>query len=253
MAAEQTKSKEAQAGIPLPEFEAAVDMLEQLQRSGKFQIFLTREHSIRFVGETDEFRVAFGKRLGIDLIDKKKSQDCMEEVQSFLQVVVATSKPETAARLFEAHVYDEEFESAKEDAARSNALRKIIEAKVALVTTKLASDAMRERARRLATAVGAVVEDVDIEIISRRKSLTQGIEIEAPFLRIRLRYTTGGEPRFVFPLPPWVTGPSRDFRSFELECDENDIDLLISRLVEAKELLSKSIDAKVRSERSESK
>lgn len=161
MAAEQTKPNEAQAGIPLPEFEAAVDTLQQLQRIGKFQIFLAREHSIRFVGETDEFRVAFGKRLGIDLIDKKKSQDCLEEVQSFLQVVIATSKPETAARLFEEHVYNDEFDRAKEDVDRSNALRKIIEAKVALVTTKLASDAMRQRARRLATAVAVIDREKD--------------------------------------------------------------------------------------------
>jgi hypothetical protein len=251
--AEHAKPNEGNAGIALSEFEAAVDTLEQLQRSGKFQIFLAREHSIRFIGETDEFRVAFGKRLGIELVEKKKAQECLDELQIFLQAVIAVPKLESTAKIFEEQVYDEDFTNAKEDTDRLNGLRKIIETKISLIATKLASDAMRERARRLATAVGAIMEDVDIEIISKRQNLVQGLEIEAPFLRLGLRHTTGSDSKYPFPLPPWFTNRPKDFKSFELECDENDIDLLISRLLRAKDLLSKSLGVKVKSSITESK
>jgi hypothetical protein len=44
-----------------------------------------------------------------------------------------------------------------------------------------------------------------------------------------------------------VTTPQQQIDIFDFECDETDIDFLVSRLLQAKELLSKAIDAKLQS------
>ena len=246
MAIEQTKPEVAAAvGIPLREFEAVVETIEELLRSGKYQVFLANDNVIRLIGEIDEFRVAFGKRLGGDSIDRKKAQDCMEELRTFLQVILANGKLVTAAGIFEKQVYDDDFEKIKDNPEGANELRAIIAKKLHLTSTKFATDALRERGKRLATIIGPVLEDLDIEIVSRRKNLAQGVEIDSPFLRVHLRYSHGGKTNYPFSIPPWVTDPPRELNSFDLECDETDIDLLINRLLQAKELLRNAIDAKI--------
>ena len=45
--------------------------------------------------------------------------------------------------------------------------------------------------------------------------------------------------------PPWATNVPVVTEGLELDCDETDIDLLIARLLQAKELLKKAIEAKI--------
>lgn len=247
MSNEETSSKVLQLGIPLRDFEAAVETLDQLQGQGKLQIFLARENAIRFVGESDEFSVTFATTLGSGAVESRKARECLEEVQSVLQVVVAAGR-NAASEILEASVYRGQFSEAKGDSQLAERLRNVLEKKVELVSNKLASEAMLQRAKRLTTTVGPLLEDMDIELVSQRRSLAQGVEIAAPFLRIRFRYSLGGQSGFPIPFPPWIPNPPRDVRSFELECDETDIDLLLSRLVQAKELLKNALEARVEPE-----
>jgi hypothetical protein len=48
----------------------------------------------------------------------------------------------------------------------------------------------------------------------------------------------------LFFAPPWLPATSEG-RAFELECDETDIDLLVGRLLKAKELLSGAVERSV--------
>jgi hypothetical protein len=245
-AAEKTSSSsEPILGTPLPEFQATVDTLQQLCQDAKFQIFLARGNLIRFIGDPDEFRMALGSRLKIEPVDKNKADKYLEEVQMFLQVLVAMRSSGASVRVFRNHVYDNEFREAKKNPDRAKALQEIIKQKIDAVVSKLSSNALLERAKRLATVIGPSLEEVDIEIVSERKSPAKKADIEGPFLRLRFLYLEESESVYPFMPPPWLTDPPRNARAFDLECDETDIDLVLKRLIQAKNLLNRAIDLKV--------
>jgi hypothetical protein len=184
-------SEDARLGIPKAEFLAGADVVHELCNAGKYQILLTRNNFIRFVGEIDQFRVSLVQRLGGDAIEKKKAESILRELQRFLQVLLATGSSAEASGLLERQVYNEEFDAAKAKPDLVEKLRSVLREKVDAVYSKLSSEGLIGRGKRLATAAGAILEDLDIEIISSRKALTEGVDIESPFLRIRLRYSLG--------------------------------------------------------------
>lgn len=236
---------EPSLGIAWAEFEASVDVVDLLRQTGKFQLFLARETSIRIIGGIDEFRVFLAKKIGSETLEKTKAAECLREIQLFLQVAISTAKtPAVAANVFERNVYDDEFAAAKEDLALTELYRTILKRKTELIFAKFAPSEMADRAKRLSTAIGPALEDLDIEVISRRRDLTQAIDVDAPFLRLRLRYSKPNAGNFPFAFPAWLVNAPRNIEGFELECDETDIDLLVSRLLQAKELLRQAIDVK---------
>lgn len=234
-----------QIGSPLSEFQAALEALISLQEQGKYQVFLVRENLVRLIGDSDEFRIFLIKRSGNESIDGKKAQAYLEEIQTALQLMLAVGKAERAVQILESSVYDDEFESAKNNEELKVELRTTIRSKLDLVSAGLVTETLTERSKRLSTVSGPMLEDLDVEIISKRHSFTNGVDLKTPFLRIKVRYAVGGKSNFPFAFPPWVTNPPRDTSTFELECDETDIDVLISRLLQAKEILRNSIDDKV--------
>jgi len=245
MAMEKTKTGEIQVGAPISDFEAAVDTLQRLQREGTYQIFLAGEHRVRLVGDTDAFRVSLASSLGPDLVESKRADNLLDEVQAVLQVVLATQDGARAARLLEEAVYDDEFEAAKEDQDVLKRLRETLNKKVEVVVNKLRSEAMRERMKRLSTTVGPLLQDVDFDVVSQRRSSTGNREISLPFLRLTLRYSLGTKAQWPFLPPPWATNLPVATEALELDCDETDIDLLVTRLLQAKEFLKKAIEAKI--------
>lgn len=239
-------SEEIQLGIPVIDFEAASETLQELCQEGKYQIFLFRGSLIKFVGEIDEFRLRLGKKLGQDIADRKRVAGCLQELTIFLQVCIATTTQASAIRIFERQVYEDDFAKAKKDHEQTENLRHIIKQKIGVVISKLLSSALKERSKRLESVIGPILEEIDIEIISRRRSLANDVDIDTPFLRIRLLHTMGGKHEFPYLMPPWILDPPSAQASFDLECDETDIDFLIRRLVQAKELLSKAIEDKLK-------
>lgn len=244
--ASEKQNPSLQIGVPLAEFRAAVDTLLALQEQGRYQVFLARENVIRLIGDVDEFRAALGKRLGSDPIDVKKTRSYLEEVQMMLQVIIGTGSSTAASRVLESNVYESKFGAAKGNKEVLEDLRNALNSKVELVSAKLTSDALTERSKRLATVIGPMLEDLDVEVVSKRQSFSEGTQVTTPFLRIKVRYSVGGETRFPFSFPSWLANPFQDSKTFELECDESDVDVLISRLLQAKEILRQAIDAKVK-------
>jgi hypothetical protein len=249
MAKEEAKTAGPQVGAPLVDFEAAVDTLHRLQREGTYQIFLAGESRARLVGDTDAFRVSLASNLGSGPIETKRVDKLLDEVQAVLQVLLATQDGAGAARLLEEAVYDDEFEAAKEDQEASKKLREIVTKKVEIVGEKLRSEAMRERMKRLSTTVGPLLQDVDFDLVSQRHSSTGNKDISSPFLRLTLRYSVGSKTQWPFLPPPWATNLPVATEALEFDCDETDIDLLVTRLLQAKEFLKKAIEATVESKK----
>lgn len=237
--------RKGRLGIPLSEFDAAVETLKELQREGKYQIFLARGSRIRFMGETDDFRLAWAKKLDTEIIDRKKAEECLEELKLFLRLRIVTNTSENALEVLEDY-YDAEFREAKDDPKLTKEYREEIQRKVEVVTGSLVTANLINRARRLGTVPGPLLEDLDMEIIASRRSISQGLSIEGPFLRISLQYSLRERSDALEALSGWAVDPSSDVRSFELECDETDIDLLITRLLQAKELLKQAVDHKLK-------
>jgi hypothetical protein len=155
-------SEDVGLGIPKNDFLAGADVVHELCKAGKYQILLTRNNFIRFVGEIDQFRLSMGQRLGGDSIEKKKAESILRELQRFLQVLLATGSPAEASALLERAVYNEEFDAAKVNPDRAEKLRSILQGKVDAVYRKLSSEGLINRGKRLATAAGAILEDLDI-------------------------------------------------------------------------------------------
>jgi hypothetical protein len=248
VASEESKTGEILIGAPISDFEAAVGTLQTLQREGKYQVFLVHQNNVRLYGDIDQFRVSLARSLGPSAVDPKSVEDLLQEVQLVLQLVVGTEKVSEAARILEENVYEDKFEAAKEAPAVQKSLREVLLKKVELVCNQLTSEAMRQRAKRLSTVVGPLLHDLDFELVSQRRSSMGPREISSPFLRLRLRYSLGGKAPFPFFFPPWIPTPPGDTNGFELECDETDIDLLVARLIQAKELLKRAIEVKVQRE-----
>ncbi len=123
MATQETKAEGIEAGVPLADFEATVNTLQALQREGKYQIFLARPNAVRFIGDTDQFRVSFAKRLGGVTVEAKRADGLLEEVQMVLRLVLASEGVTRAARILEEGVFSDEFKSAGEDPGVQGQLR----------------------------------------------------------------------------------------------------------------------------------
>lgn len=231
-------------GLSLSRFKAAVDAVAELAGSPGFLLFLSHPHRVRFVDQDGAFGTAFAKKTGAE----ESAGDVREariEVRNFLQLYVATPNTESRMRVLSGYVYNEELEGM--DAAAEKRFKELLRAKLEHVAGKDFSKNLLRRSDRLETATVPCLQDLDCEVISERQDRMEDERITQPFLRLRLRYTEQQGNSFPFFLPPWGNAGPSQTRSFELECDEDDIDLLILRLSEAKSMLLKTIAPRTQS------
>lgn len=229
-------------GAPLQQFDSVSAAFAKLREQGRFAIFQGRSDSIRFIGEIDELVLFLKKDIGVGNIDSVKAKAVLEEIRAFIQISMIWTDDKRALMIFEESVFDDEFEAVGKESSTAVEFREILRKKLALVKP-LISPAMLERSKRLSTAVGSnVLEDVDVELINRRNSPLEQVTVISPFLRLKFRYSNAA--RTSLYQPPWLPSQSEG-RAFELECDETDIDLLVGRLLKAKELLSRAVEESV--------
>jgi len=227
-------------GVPRDVFEAAVHCLVDLRDQGKYMLFVGPRRSVKLVGDADAFRQALAERLKRD-VESEELNDVLAELQRFCNIWLRVGSLGEGARDLLSTVYRKALNDADEEKKRR--LQQALEEKLALAEEHLWTDAMRQRVRRLESATAACIEELEAEVISKRRVESSGEEIDQPFLRLRLRYSEGGgEEPGVLPLLGWLLGPHPALAparlpSFEFECDESDIDFLISRLIAAKRLL----------------
>jgi hypothetical protein len=239
---ETRAEKTVQLGVPRDIFEHAIDALAGSRQEGKSQVFLTKDNQIRFIGNVGELRLAIGKKFGSDTIDKRQTERVLEEVQTFLQVLLWSGNSARAAKTLEQNVYTQQFRSVKGNEAKQLLRQQVLD-KLDLVS-KLSSPSLLERRKRLSSASGPLIDDIDIELVTQRYSQPDSKEVTAPFLRIRLKLI---KPEHQLPIffPPWMASPVRTTESLDLECDESDIDLMMRRLAQAKGVLANAMSEKV--------
>ncbi len=230
-------------GISLPKFKAAVDALVKLRDSGKFLVFLGRRSYVKLIGDPKEFQLVFSD-IAKQEIAQEEATSALEEIGKYCSAWAGVQNAENLINFLEHAVYDDEFEKHKRHKAN---LKKQLKDKIELVSEKLFTPAMKQRARRMKSATSACLEDVDVEVVQDRRDNLSDQTVEEPFLRLRVRYSDGSKPSgpmpfFVGQWVRWGSPTVDDVSSFEIECDESDIDLLITRLIAAKEFLIKSAE-----------
>jgi hypothetical protein len=232
-----------QVGAPFPEFEATVETLLKLKEEGRHFLFLAAPYSLRLIGDLDKLRIDLSKKLGKDTLTKREANQYVDEVVSVAQVSLWSEEEQRAVRILADNVFKDELRKAKDQAGE---LRHIIGNKVACVTSKLITRSMRERAKRLSRSVGPQLSDLEVDLIQLRDAGSAGGSVATPFLRLGLRYLQGTGSGLFFSFPPWITEvEAGTTRRFDLDCDESDIDLLVSRLLLAKRLLAHAIEEKI--------
>ncbi|MCX7424579.1 MAG: hypothetical protein NTW96_02955 [Planctomycetia bacterium] len=227
-------------GVALAAFDAAVQKLKTLRDDGKYTIMLCRTGVVRIVGDIEDFQEPYLEAIGREG-KTQEVEEVLAEIRNFCQVTGFFKDVSAAAGFIVDHVYGDEVKKlSKSDKPTFRAqLKRKLE-----LAGELLPPASKQRQRRLQTATTACLEDMDVEVIQERRDDYQGLKVEQPFLRLRLRYTDsrGAETFPWFFRGPWGSSPFTSSKSFELECDEVDIDVLLFRLREAKTLLSVAVD-----------
>lgn len=236
------KNEVPSVGIPLPQFQAAVDALVALRDSGKFLIFLGRRSRAKLIGDLNDFQMTMAD-VAEEAVSLEDATRILDEIRKYCSACMDMQDVKGLKQLLIRAVYDDEFTTHKRHKAE---LEKQLEAKIKLVSEKLVTDAMKQRSKRMQSATIACLEDVDVEIVQHRREnfSSASRSSEEPFLRLRVRHSDGADlsGSIFFPFHMWgpLESTNSNVSSFEIECDESDIDLLIVRLLAAKNSLLKA-------------
>ena len=232
-----TKHAEKPPGVPLDRFIAAVDAIADLRDTGKAVIFLRGNGAVRIVGlslSETEFAQQLSERLEGVVPSSSEVQKTLAEIERFLSVVLATENEAQAAKRFLYSLLREYGEIGEIDPgnpAHGHVLKKVQAAR------KLATDALKDRLLRFRSVTIPILEELDAELVRERHDRFTGKHVDVPFLRLRLRYSDRIAPG-IGDLPSILWGQiSTNPKSFELECDLSDLDLLQQRLGEARQML----------------
>ncbi len=234
---DEPRSPNELPGLPLDVFNAAVEAVADLRDSGKYMLFLGRLTSVKLIGEPRQFGPALAERLD-RAVNDEEAQAALTEVTNLCRLVLSHVESSAVLSYLERSVYRDETEELDDE--QKKRFRQMLESKLRIVSERLYSDAVRARARRIETATGPCLEEIDVELVEQRIDQVRGAKIKDPFLRVRLRYSSDNTSVLPFSLfqGPWGSFVPFRLPSFEFECDETDIDLLISRLTHAKTLLT---------------
>ncbi|MBL8853310.1 MAG: hypothetical protein JNK57_04985 [Planctomycetaceae bacterium] len=231
-------------GVPFERFEAGVRALVELRDRGKFLVFLARRRSAQLIGPSEEFIQRLSAELNLLTLEASDASEVFEEIRQFLSSRIGMHSDRVVSFLLNS-VYDDK--DGKLSAGDKQRLRETLKKKVALVEQELYTPSLQTREQRFGSTTAACLEDLEFELLSERSSASQKDPFRDPFLRLRLRYSKGTEDvqKFGF-LNFWGPNPfaTSELHSFEFECDESDIDLLMLRLTAAKRRLLASREEK---------
>jgi hypothetical protein len=225
-------------GVDASQFEIVVRALKGLRDEGKYTILLTRSGAIRIVGAGHDLHQALLDQP--QTLDDKTTNRVLAEIVNYCQAAVFFKATKGVLSFLEQHIYGDAFED-KSDEEKA-ALREQLKKKVDLAIELLPPDA-KQRQQRLNTATDACLEEIDVELVRERRDECSDVAVTNPFVRVRLRYTDlqSGDLFPWFFSGPWGTRPSA-YKSFSVECDQVDIDVLLFRLLEAKQRLAAAIE-----------
>lgn len=236
-------------GVPIERFEAGVRALVELRDRGKFLIFLARRQSVQLIGRESDFSEALSGKLSVAKLDEGDSRGILREIRRFLSIRTQMPNAEHTSQFLTRGVFDDGIENLAESA--KTRFREQLAKKIALVEDELYTPSLRTREERFESTTAACLEDLEFELVEERSTTDPDKRFEDPFLRIRLRYSKGTESKRLlrfFGLMEGVSGGNpfgpTELYSFELECDESDIDLMMLRLAAAKQRLLNAREGK---------
>ena len=247
MASKRKKTEEQTfPGVPIGRFRQAVDVLVNLRDQGKLFLFLGRRSLMKLVGDPADFHNHLSKIVEGE-ISREEANSAIVEILNYCNVKVKFSSDEKIIEFLVNAIYDDEYKRLSTEA--ETGFRDQIKEKLEVVSEALLTHAMIQRAERLETTTVPSVEEVDVEVIHERRDHGKDKTLKEKFLRLRLRYSDDGSSvsEGSFPFWPvlflWNSSGriSPRLSTFEFECDESDIDLLIHRLSSAKSLLLESL------------
>lgn len=229
---EKEQTAETLPGAPSEHFDLAARTLATLRDEGQFLVFVSQSKTVRFIGDFKVLCERIRSNSKAQTIPEQQCRVALDEVTKFLQLCVSTGDSEKALGYLERAEYEDYFKKNKGD--KGNEFRGVLKKKLDQASDLFLKGSLTQRLKRHATAVIPCVEDLDVEVVSQRKDELKEEGIQGPFLRLRLRYSETQQDGF-----PWFVFGNRNSspKSFEIECDETDIDLLLRRLLAAKETL----------------
>jgi hypothetical protein len=230
-------------GVPLDHFEAGVRALVELRDRGKFLVFLARMRSAQLIGSRADFLEELTLKLGAETVEPKDSEEVLEEIRNCLSARISFGSSEQVVRFLLQSAYAIEVKELESPAKEQ--FRKQLEKKVSFVEQQLHTPALLRRDERFSGTTAGCLEDLEYELVQERGTAAQDEPFREPFLRLRVRYSKGTEAAARFLGLGFFSGfPfSASESSFELECDESDIDLMMIRLATAKQRLARARDS----------
>lgn len=204
--------------------------VSELRDSGKLLVFLGRSYVVRIMGVGSKTEVLLAEKLR----DGQYGTDFAEEFGEIGSIFQFLSRTEDVSSTVSAMSESYSHKVDPSDSAQLSSFTLELQKRVECVFNNLFVDSLRQRARRIKTATVPILEDTDFEIVTERVVEDESECVHDPFLRLKLRYLEKGAGA---DLPWFFLRELREKASFELECDESDLDFLIIRLTEAKNRL----------------
>lgn len=240
-AADQQDSLESFPGLRLPLFKQGAELLDQMITKGDYFLFVSWPSYAKLIDKPEafaHFKSKFGKQIGEPDVSDEKARRALNEIVDFIQFSLWTSESGDALSFLIERVFEDALKNTSEE--QKAEFREELEAKLSTIDALGFAKNLPQRTQRLAVAVGPCLEDVDFDLVTERRASREDLSSVQPFIKLRIRYVAREDQLFPFSFigSPWGRErPPSNGRSFELECDESDIDLLILRLVSAKQFL----------------
>ena len=240
------KKSDSQLGLDLEHFRIALEAVQELEKDHRILALSSPHGSVRFVDDAGHFTQAYQQGMKTTGMKDDDARKALDELRGFLQLALFFQSEKQRLRFLEEEVYDQALK--KLSVTDKKRVQEIWKDKFKLIDEQPMYRRLSRRAKRVATALAPCIVDADTELVRTRRPGLSEQSVTVPFLRISLRCAQNTEsmgfPSF-FGANPWSDRTAlASNKSFQFECDESDIDLLIRRLLAAKVLLAGELDRK---------
>ena len=219
--------------VSFEEFTGAVDALREMREAGELGLAISRLRGLRLILDKDSFRQKINSKRETEVTTRHAGRLLQEVGHTTLAALVGRNLD------MQLHAYHllrgVPFEK---DSDIEPATKELLSKKLKHVTEEFITQSLRDRVNRIEDCLSPVLEDMATELVSTRQEPEAEDLGGVPYLRITLTASqpSPGSGGFIFPGPGVFFGPSSS-TTFSIECDEHDLDLIMRRLKQAKDLL----------------
>ena len=219
--------------VSLEEFTGAVDALREMREAGELSLAISRLRGLRLILDKDSFRQKINTNREREVTTRHAGRLLQELGHTTLAVLVGHNLD------VQLHAYNllrgVPFEK---DSDIEPATKELLSKKLKHVTEEFITQSLRDRVNRIEDCLSPVLEDMATELVSTRQEPEAEDLGGVPYLRITLTASqpNPGSGGLMIPGPGLFFGPSSS-TTFSIECDEHDLDLIMRRLKQAKDLL----------------